>query len=112
MSSSDGRLAPGPQEPEHTHTAPTADERGGASSTSAAPPLSGAPSTGAVPPVSRAPPPVGRGSRRRKVLLALALLLLAFAVLEYVTLPDAGSLEKENPKTTALIEQRAEEARE
>jgi monofunctional biosynthetic peptidoglycan transglycosylase len=46
------------------------------------------------------------------VLLGLAGLLLAFAVYEYVTLPDARPLEKENPKTTALIEQRAEEARE
>lgn len=49
---------------------------------------------------------------RRKVLLALAALFVAFAVYEYVTLPDAAPLEKENPKTTALIEQRAEEARE
>jgi monofunctional biosynthetic peptidoglycan transglycosylase len=46
------------------------------------------------------------------VLLALAGLLLAFTVYEYVTLPDAEPLAKENPKTTALIEQRAEEARE
>jgi monofunctional biosynthetic peptidoglycan transglycosylase len=46
------------------------------------------------------------------VLLALAGALLAFAVYEYVTLPSAGPLEKENPQTTALIEQRAEEARE
>jgi monofunctional biosynthetic peptidoglycan transglycosylase len=51
-------------------------------------------------------------SRRRKVLLALAGLLLAFAVYEYVTLPGAEPLVKENPKTTALIEKRAEEARE
>lgn len=62
--------------------------------------------------MSGTPPPVRRGSRRGKVLLALAGLLLAFAVYEYATLPDAGALEKENPKTTALIEQRAEEARE
>lgn len=51
-------------------------------------------------------------SRRRKVLLALAGLLLSFAAYEYVTLPEAGPLAKENPKTTALIEKRAEEARE
>ncbi len=51
-------------------------------------------------------------SRRRKVLLGLGALLLAFAVYEYVTLPDAGPLAKDNPKTTALIERRAEEARE
>ncbi|MCP3139735.1 biosynthetic peptidoglycan transglycosylase [Pyxidicoccus xibeiensis] len=53
-----------------------------------------------------------RGSRRKKVLLVLAGLLLAFAVYEYVTLPSAEPLEKENPKTTALIEWRAEQARE
>jgi monofunctional biosynthetic peptidoglycan transglycosylase len=48
----------------------------------------------------------------RRVLKWLALLLLAFVVYEYVTLPSAAPLLTENPKTTALIEQRAAEARE
>ena len=38
--------------------------------------------------------------------------LVAFASYEYATLPDAAPLLKQNPKTTALIEQRADEARE
>ncbi|MCY1019199.1 monofunctional biosynthetic peptidoglycan transglycosylase [Pyxidicoccus sp. MSG2] len=46
------------------------------------------------------------------MLLALAALFVVFAVYEYVTLPDAARFEKENPKTTALIDKRAEEARE
>ncbi|WP_338863244.1 monofunctional biosynthetic peptidoglycan transglycosylase [Myxococcus stipitatus] len=53
-----------------------------------------------------------RKSWRLKVLLAGVVLLLGFGVYEYVTLPEAASLERENPKTTALMEQRAEEARE
>lgn len=53
-----------------------------------------------------------RKSWRFKVLLAGVVLLLGFGVYEYVTLPEAASLERENPKTTALMEQRAEEARE
>ncbi|MFP2931581.1 transglycosylase domain-containing protein [Pyxidicoccus sp. 3LG] len=48
---------------------------------------------------------------RRKLLLALAGLLLAFTVYEYATLPSAEPLAKENPKTTALMEWRAEQAR-
>ncbi len=56
--------------------------------------------------------PVKPRFNRRKVLLVLAGLLLAFAVYEYVTLPSAEPLAKDNPKTTALIEKRAEEARE
>jgi len=51
-----------------------------------------------------------RGSWRR--LLAVALLcFLAFAAYEYLTLPQATPLLKQNPETTALIEQRAAEAR-
>src|SRR3954453_17072031 len=50
-------------------------------------------------------------SRRR--LLGLALLaLLAFTAYEYLRLPDAAPLLKKTPETTALIEQRADEARE
>jgi monofunctional biosynthetic peptidoglycan transglycosylase len=46
-------------------------------------------------------------------LLGLALVgLLAFAAYEYVTLPEAAPLLKKNPETTALIEQRAAEAKE
>ncbi|HLL00435.1 MAG TPA: biosynthetic peptidoglycan transglycosylase [Myxococcaceae bacterium] len=51
-----------------------------------------------------------RWSWRR--LLAVALLcFLAFAAYEYLTLPQATPLLKQNPETTALIEQRAAEAR-
>jgi monofunctional biosynthetic peptidoglycan transglycosylase len=63
----------------------------------------------------------GQGTRgvkagRRRVswrrLLALALLgLVGFAAYEYLTLPEAEPLLKKNPETTALIEQRAAEAR-
>jgi monofunctional biosynthetic peptidoglycan transglycosylase len=46
-------------------------------------------------------------------LLALALLgLVGFAAYEYLTLPEATPLLKQNPETTALIEQRAAEAQE
>ncbi|WP_241758970.1 monofunctional biosynthetic peptidoglycan transglycosylase [Pyxidicoccus parkwayensis] len=62
--------------------------------------------------MSRVASAPARWSTRRKVLLVLAVLFAVFAVYEYVTLPDAAPLEKENPKTTALIEKRAEEARE
>jgi monofunctional biosynthetic peptidoglycan transglycosylase len=102
MSPSDGRPAPGPAEPEHAHTAPATPERGHASSSTVTP----------LAPVSGSATTQGRRSPRRKVLLALAALFVAFAVYEYVTLPDAAQFEKENPKTTALIEKRAEEARE
>jgi monofunctional biosynthetic peptidoglycan transglycosylase len=40
------------------------------------------------------------------------LLTCVFLGYEYGTLPEAAALDKENPKTTALIQQRAEEARE
>ena len=43
---------------------------------------------------------------------AVPLLLLAFVGYEYFTLPSAEPLLTENPKTTALIEQRSAEARE
>jgi monofunctional biosynthetic peptidoglycan transglycosylase len=57
--------------------------------------------------VAKAPRwPLGR------VLKWVALLLLAFVLYEYVTLPSAEPLLTENPKTTALIEQRAAEAQE
>jgi monofunctional biosynthetic peptidoglycan transglycosylase len=45
------------------------------------------------------------------VLWAAVLLGTAFAGYEYLTLPDVQPLAHENPKTTALIETRAEEAR-
>jgi monofunctional glycosyltransferase len=47
-----------------------------------------------------------------RVLLGLFLVAVVFASYEYASLPDAAPLLKDNPKTTALIEQRAEEARE
>lgn len=56
-----------------------------------------------------------RKARRRwgwKPWLGLvALLLLAFGVYEYVTLPEVGDLAKKNPATTALMDQRAAEAK-
>lgn len=54
------------------------------------------------------------GGRRwpLRILGALFLLLVVFVSYEYASLPDAEPLVKQNPKTTALIEQRAEEARE
>jgi monofunctional biosynthetic peptidoglycan transglycosylase len=58
-----------------------------------------------APGVAKAPRwPLGR------ILKWVALLLLAFVLYEYVTLPSAEPLLTENPKTTALIEQRAAEA--
>jgi monofunctional biosynthetic peptidoglycan transglycosylase len=51
------------------------------------------------------------GSRAFKVLLVLGLALVAYAAYEYTTLPEATPLLKKDPKTTALIQQRAEEAR-
>ncbi|MDY7228698.1 monofunctional biosynthetic peptidoglycan transglycosylase [Hyalangium rubrum] len=52
----------------------------------------------------------GRWSLRRLFWLAL-LGLLGFLAFEYLRLPSAEPLLKQNPETTALIEQRAEEAR-
>ncbi|XXF78619.1 monofunctional biosynthetic peptidoglycan transglycosylase [Myxococcaceae bacterium GXIMD 01537] len=48
---------------------------------------------------------------KRALLGAAALLLGGVLAYEYVALPDAESLRTDNPKTTALIEQRAAEAR-
>jgi monofunctional biosynthetic peptidoglycan transglycosylase len=45
-----------------------------------------------------------------RVLLGVAVALLAFVAYEYVTLPSAEPLRTENPKSTALIDQRAAEA--
>ncbi|MCP3099769.1 monofunctional biosynthetic peptidoglycan transglycosylase [Myxococcus sp. K15C18031901] len=57
--------------------------------------------------------PVTRRARwRRRVVLALGLLVFGVCVVEYVRLPEAEPLVKENPKSTALMDQRAEEARE
>ena len=54
----------------------------------------------------------GGGGWVGRVLMGLFLVLVVFVSYEYARLPDAAPLLKENPKTTALIEQRAEEARE
>jgi monofunctional biosynthetic peptidoglycan transglycosylase len=51
-----------------------------------------------------------RWSWRRLLVLAL-LGLLGFTAYEYLTLPEATPLLKQNPETTALIEQRAAEAK-
>ena len=50
--------------------------------------------------------------RVRQLLLVGVLLVIGWLVFEYLTLPDVTKLAKENPKTTALMEVRAEEARE
>ncbi len=52
------------------------------------------------------------GGWGRRLAMGLFLGLVVFVSYEYARLPDATALLKENPKTTALIEQRAEEARE
>jgi monofunctional glycosyltransferase len=55
----------------------------------------------------------GSGKRRwGRWLLALWLLLVVWVTVEYVRLPDVRPLARDNPRTTALMEQRAEEARE
>ncbi len=54
----------------------------------------------------------GGGGLVRKLLLLSFLGLVVFVSYEYASLPDAATLLKENPKMTALMEQRAEEARE
>ncbi|RYZ38390.1 MAG: monofunctional biosynthetic peptidoglycan transglycosylase [Myxococcaceae bacterium] len=64
-----------------------------------------------------APPEVPPGKPRRRrwgrwVLGGLLVAGLGFTTHAYVTLPDPRPLAKENPKTTALMEQRAAEARE
>lgn len=64
---------------------------------------------------SKSKPPAkarGGGFSLGKWLVLLLLGLAAFVAWEYVRLPEAAPLLKQNPKTTALIEQRAEEARE
>ena len=53
-----------------------------------------------------------RGGWLRRVLLLAFLGLVVFASYEYASLPSAEPLLKQNPKTTALMDQRAEEARE
>ncbi|RKH47039.1 biosynthetic peptidoglycan transglycosylase [Corallococcus sicarius] len=75
---------------------------------------------GAEPAASNAGPAVSAAtpapSRRRRplrwVLGGVLLVGLGITGHAYVTLPDARPLVKENPKTTALMEQRADEARE
>ncbi|WP_338262833.1 biosynthetic peptidoglycan transglycosylase [Corallococcus caeni] len=64
------------------------------------------------PPEVRPSPPRGRRRWTRWVLGGVLALGLGTAAATVVGLPDAGPLVKENPKTTALIEQRASEARE
>lgn len=53
-----------------------------------------------------------RGGWLGRLLMLAFLGLVVFASYEYASLPSAEPLLKQNPKTTALIEQRAEEARE
>lgn len=69
---------------------------------------------GSIPP---APPEVQPAPPRRRrwarwVAVGVLVLGVGTAALTFAGLPDADSLAKENPKTTALIEQRAAEARE
>jgi monofunctional biosynthetic peptidoglycan transglycosylase len=53
-----------------------------------------------------------RGGWLGRLLMLAFLGLVVFASYEYASLPSAEPLLKQNPKTTALMEQRAEEARE
>src|SRR2546427_10638450 len=46
----------------------------------------------------------------KKLVLAFAVLLLFLISYEYLTLPDISDLKRENPKQTALMRQRAQEA--
>ncbi|PTL85323.1 monofunctional biosynthetic peptidoglycan transglycosylase [Vitiosangium sp. GDMCC 1.1324] len=55
--------------------------------------------------------PPSRGGLLGRLLMLAFLGLVVFASYEYASLPSAEPLLKQNPKTTALIEQRAEEAR-
>ena len=59
--------------------------------------------------VAKAP---ASGGWLRRVLMLAFLGLVVFASYEYARLPSAEPLLKQNPKTTALMDQRAEEARE
>ncbi|HEX8818446.1 MAG TPA: monofunctional biosynthetic peptidoglycan transglycosylase [Archangium sp.] len=54
----------------------------------------------------------GGGGLVRRLLMVAFLGLVVFVTYEYVRLPQAEPLLKQNPKTTALMEQRAAEARE
>ena len=56
--------------------------------------------------------PARRPPWRRRAVLALGVAALGLCIVEYVRLPEAEVLAKENPKSTALMDQRAEEARE
>lgn len=53
-------------------------------------------------------------TRKRKwlwIFLSIIFALVAYSAYFYLTLPDVSYLEKENPKTTAIIEQRKSEAK-
>jgi monofunctional glycosyltransferase len=66
-----------------------------------------------TPKPSKAPKGASSGGLKwpGRILGALFLGLVVFVSYEYARLPDAEPLLKQNPKTTALIEQRTEEAR-
>jgi len=69
---------------------------------------------GRQPRASKGPSPrsgSGGGGSGGRWLLGLCLLLGAFIAYEYVTLPDPAPLRRDNPKSTALIDQRAVEAK-
>ncbi|RKH41847.1 monofunctional biosynthetic peptidoglycan transglycosylase [Corallococcus sp. AB050B] len=73
------------------------------------------PSSGPVPPAAPEVRPEAPPRKRRWARWAVGGVLvgvLGISVLTFAGLPDAEALVKENPKTTALIEQRASEARE
>jgi monofunctional biosynthetic peptidoglycan transglycosylase len=58
----------------------------------------------------RSTPPTRRGLAG-KVAIGFAVALFAFAFYQWVTFPDVGKLRKENPKTTAFMEQRRAQLR-
>jgi monofunctional biosynthetic peptidoglycan transglycosylase len=52
-----------------------------------------------------------RGHRTRSILISIAVLLVAYAVYEWITYPDVAELANKNPKSTAWMEMRDREAR-
>ncbi len=54
---------------------------------------------------------LGTWSRKRKILVSIAVLLAAFVFYEWITYPDVAALARKNPTSTAWMEMRDREAR-